>query len=295
MGFGDGVKRTFRGKISHLQLAAKFIPNTLRIKAGPLNASSNANGVVSGDATGVFNADSGYFDITFNSPPIAEVILTCNVYLPAGSSIGLKSSIGALPVRASTPTRLDSGQVFKIQDPIQSMFFVGLTSHTTATFPKIGGIFMTREVHDFSKTPEWWQIAHLGNGVTPLYMKISNDGNHLFVSTTNGRLYRISNLLAARKASQASLTDTANYLITVALIGNWSGRSVTGIDVHPTDANRVAVSLGNYGNTSFIQVSTNALAAAPTFQNKQGNLPTMPCYSVSFDKGNPNRDRKSVV
>lgn len=59
--------------------------------------------------------------------------------------------------------------------------------------------------------------------------------------------------------------------------------------MHPTDANRVAVSLGNYGNTSFIQVSTNALAAAPTFQNKQGNLPTMPCYSVSFDKGNPNR------
>ncbi len=289
MGFGDGVKRTFRGKISHLQPAAKFIPNTLRIKAGPLNATSNANGVVSGDATGVFNADSGYFDITFTSPPIAEVILTCNVYLPAGSSIGLKSSIGALPVRAATPTRLDSGQVFKIQDPIQSMFFVGLTSHTTASFPKIGGIFMTREVHDFSKTPEWWQIAHLGNGVTPQYMKISNDGNHLFVSTTSGRLYRISNLLAARKASQASLTDTANYLITVTSIGNWSGRSVTGIDVHPTDANRVAVSLGNYGNTSYIQVSTNALAAAPTFQNKQGDLPTMPCYSVSFDKGNPNR------
>jgi hypothetical protein len=288
MGFGDGVKRTFRGKITHPQSTAKFISNKLRIVAGPLTAVANANGVVSGDATGVFNADSGYFDITFNTPPIAEVILTCNVYLPVGSQVNLKSAIGALPIRATTTSRLDSGQVLKVQDPIQSMFFVGLTSHVTASFPKIGGIFMTRDVHDFSKTPEWWQIAHFGNGVTPHYMKISNDGNHLFVSTSNGRLYRISNLQAVRRASQAFI-DSANYALTVTQIGNWTGRVVTGIDVDPNDANRVAVSLGNYGNSAYVYLSTNALSGTPSFQSKQGDLPTMPCYSVSFDKGNSNR------
>ena len=288
MGFGDGIKRVFKGKINHNQPAAEFIPNTLQITAGALTATANANGIISGDATGVFYADSAYFDITFNSPPIAEVIVTCDVFLPQGSPLTLKSAIGALPVRATTTSRLDVGDEFKVQDPIQSMFFVGLTSQVTATVPKMGGIFMTRDVHDFSKTPEWWRIAHFGSNVTPHYMKVSADGNHLFVSTTNGRLYRISNLLAARTLSQAWL-DSASAVITVTQIGNWNGRVVTGIDVDPNDPNRVAVSLGNYGNSAYVYVSTNALASVPTFASKQGDLPAFPCYSVSFDKGNPNR------
>jgi hypothetical protein len=147
---------------------------------------------------------------------------------------------------------------------------------------------MTRDVHDFSKTPEWWQIAHLGSNVTPHYMKISADGNHLFVSTTSGRLFRISNLLAARKLNQAWV-DSASSVLTVTQIGNWNGRVVTGIDVDPNDPNRVAVSVGNYGNTAYVYVSTNALSAVPSFANKQGDLPMFPCYTVSFDKGNPNR------
>ncbi|MGA0109439.1 MAG: T9SS type A sorting domain-containing protein, partial [Schleiferiaceae bacterium] len=134
----------------------------------------------------------------------------------------------------------------------------------------------------------WWQIAHFGSNVPPHYMKIAADGNHLFVSTTSGRLYRISNLLAARKLSQAWV-DSANSVITVTQIGNWNGRVVTGIDVDPNDANRVAVSLGNYGNSAYVYLSTNALAAVPSFASKQGDLPTMPCYSVSFDKANPGR------
>ena len=119
-------------------------------------------------------------------------------------------------------------------------------------------------------------------------MKVSADGNHLFVSTTSGRLYRISNLLAARTLSQASV-DSANAVITVTQIGNWNGRVVTGIDVDPNDPNRVAVSLGNYGNSAYVYLSTNALASVPSFTSKQGDLPMFPCYSVSFDKGNPNR------
>jgi hypothetical protein len=91
-----------------------------------------------------------------------------------------------------------------------------------------------------------------------------------------------------RRASQAFI-DSANYALTVTQIGNWTGRVVTGIDVDPNDANRVAVSLGNYGNSAYVYVSTNALSSAPSFQSKQGDLPTMPCYAVSFDKGNSNR------
>jgi len=51
----------------------------------------------------------------------------------------------------------------------------------------------------------------------------------------------------------------------------------------------VAVSLGNYNNTTFVYYSSNALSANPSFAAKQGNLPTVPAYSISFDKHDNNR------
>jgi len=51
----------------------------------------------------------------------------------------------------------------------------------------------------------------------------------------------------------------------------------------------VAVSLGNYNNSTFVYYSSNALSANPTFVSKQGNLPTVPAYSISFDKHDNNR------
>ena len=165
----------------------------------------------------------------------------------------MASAIGGLPIEVTTTAVINVGDTYKAQDPVQSMFFAGLSSCSDATFPTIGGIWMTREVHEFGST-EWWQIAHLGYGTTPQYMKISNDGNHLFVGTTNGRLYRISNLQQARTKSEAVIDSVSSYVLTVDQIGNFHNRVVTGIDVDPSDANRVAVSLGNYGNTNFVYV-----------------------------------------
>ncbi len=105
---------------------------------------------------------------------------------------------------------MNVGDNFKTQDPVQSMFFAGLSSWSDAVYPTIGGIWMTREVHQFGST-EWWQIAHLGYDTTPQYMKISNDGDHLFVGTTNGRVYRISNLQQARSKSEASIDSVNSY------------------------------------------------------------------------------------
>jgi hypothetical protein len=289
MGYGDGIKKIFKGKMRHGQDAAEYLAGTFQVTAGPVTLTADAQGNISGTGgSGTFVADSGYFEVTFTSAPLAEVIMTCDVFLPAGSDLSLASAIGGLPIDVTTAAVMNVGDTYKAQDPVQSMFFAGLSSWSDAAFPTIGGIWMTREVHQFGST-EWWQIAHLGYGTTPQYMKISNDGNHLFVGTTNGRLYRISNLQQARSKSEASIDSVSSYVLTVNQIGTFPNRVVTGIDVDPNDANRVAVSLGNYGNTNFVYVSTNALSASPTFSPKQGNMPNVPAYAVSFDKGNASR------
>ena len=289
MGYGDGIKKIFKGKMRHGQDAAEYLAGSFEVVAGPVTLTADAQGNISGPGgTGTFVADSGYFEVTFTSAPLAEVIMTCDVFLPAASNLTLPSAIGGLPIEVTTTGVMNVGDIYKTQDPVQSMFFAGLSSWSDAAFPTIGGIWMTREVHQFGST-EWWQVAHLGYGTTPQYMKISNDGNTLFVGTTNGRLYRISNLQNARTKNEASIDSANTYVVTVNQIGTFSNRVVTGIDVDPNDANRVAVSLGNYGNTNFVYVSTNALSAAPTFTPKQGNLPNVPAYAVSFDKGNAGR------
>jgi hypothetical protein len=294
MGFGDGIKRVFKGKMSHPQSAAKFIAGGFKVFAGPYLMTADAQGNVTGDGTGKFYPDSAYFEITFNNPPLAEVILTCDVFIPAGSKVRMSSNIGGLPIPYTTATRLDVGNVVKVQDKIQSMFFVGLNSHVdAATSLKLGGIFMTRKVHDFSSTPEWWQVAHLPGKGEPLSMEISKDGNHLFVGTNGGFVFRISNLLAARKQAQAHIDSVSKNVLTVTQIANFNGRAVTGIAIDPANADRVAVSLGNYGNSTYVQFSTNALAASGvSFVPKQGSgasaLPATPAYSITFDKANPN-------
>ena len=289
MGYGDGIKKTFSGKINHSQSTVEYLPGTFQLTAGGVSASADAQGNInSSEVSGFFHPDSAYFEVTFTSAPIAEIILTCDVFLPAGSDLKLTSAIGALPLDVTTTSIMNVGDILKVQDPVQSMYFIGNASHSNATFPTMGGIWMTRGAHAFGTTPEWWQIAHLGNGIYPQYMKISADGNHLFVGTSSGRLYRISNLQSARSQGDAHI-DSANKLITVDLIETFGSRYICGIDVDPNNTSRVVVSLGNYGNTNYIFYSNNALSANPTFSPKQGNLPTVPAYSVSFDKSNSNR------
>jgi hypothetical protein len=289
MGYGDGIKKTFSGKINHSQSAVEYLPGTFQLTAGGVSASADAQGNINtSEVTGFFHPDSAYFEVTFTSAPIAEVILTCDVFLPIGSGLELSAAIGALPIDVTTTSIMNVGDVLKVQDPVQSMYFIGNASHSNATFPTMGGIWMTREAHAFGTTPEWWQIAHLGNGIYPQYMKISADGNHLFVGTSEGRLYRISNLQSARSLGDAHI-DSVNKLITVDLIETFGSRNICGIDVDPNNTSRVAVSLGNYNNSNFVYYSNNALSANPTFSPKQGNLPSVPAYSVSFDKHNSNR------
>ena len=55
----------------------------------------------------------------------------------------------------------------------------------------------------------------------------------------------------------------------------FEGRAITSIAIDPQDANKVIVTLGNYGNEDYVFYSTDGT----TFSSVQNNLPKVPAYS----------------
>ncbi|MEI6852987.1 MAG: T9SS type A sorting domain-containing protein, partial [Bacteroidota bacterium] len=173
---------------------------------------------------------------------------------------------------------LGIGDSLLVQDIITSKFFVGLNN----------GIWMTFGPLQFQGTPQWFQIANITD---PHTLTISKDGNYMFVGTTGGALYRISNILAISDSLSAWYNSPFSVVET-AQIGSFS-QAVTSVAIDPNNNDRILVTFGNYGNTSYVSYCANALDQAPTFTSKQGTttgskLPAMPVYSAIFEMGHPN-------
>ncbi len=152
-----------------------------------------------------------------------------------------------------------------------------------------GGIFITREALRFDRVPEWYRVMGSISGF-PNVIKFSDDGDVVLLGTTGGKLYRVTNLLQARDSITGNF-NSSGALVESAQIASYS-QCITGIDIHPTDHNKVLITLGSYGNTSYVRYSTNAMAADPNdvnFNSKQGSAPRFPFYSCIIDVTNPNR------
>jgi len=144
---------------------------------------------------------------------------------------------------------------------------------------------MTKQALDFSKRPDWYQIASI-NGIVQS-IAYSSDGNHLFVGTQQGGLYRISGIQDGYDSTTIDITSN-QCLITKDTLNNF-GRFITSISVDPSDANRIIVTLGNYGNySSWIYYSNDALSSTPSFNSKQGDLPDLPVYASLIEMNNSN-------
>ncbi|MFC1733830.1 T9SS type A sorting domain-containing protein [candidate division KSB1 bacterium] len=195
--------------------------------------------------------------------------------IPAGTTIQIKSYNNKYPFNYTTTQNYVPGDTILVKDIIQTKFFLGY----------YGGVWMTKQALDFSKTPEWYNIASFNGTVQS--MAYSTDGNHLFVGTQNGGLYRISGIqdgydsLTLDEASSQTMIQTDN-------INNF-GRFITSVSVDPKDANRVIVTLGAYGtHASWIYFSSNALSSSPNFSIKKGDLPNMPVYASLIEMNNSN-------
>ncbi|MEX1001975.1 MAG: T9SS type A sorting domain-containing protein [Crocinitomicaceae bacterium] len=183
----------------------------------------------------------------------------------------------------------------KIQDPYQSWMAIGLGGGD--------GIWMTRNALRFSApSNEWFRVNHANIG-TVATMEFSRDGNHLFIGTWSGALYRLSgfgsvyspakeddvdnNIVADTLINADEVTDVNNLVTSWQNIGNF-GAPVTGIAVEG-DVDHVVVTLGNFGGSNKVQESTNATGASPSWTSISGNLPTgLPMYSVVIDRNDPN-------
>lgn len=180
----------------------------------------------------------------------------------------------------------------RVQDHVQSAFFVGLRTTSMSGPNSAGGIWMTRGVlTNKTGTPEWWHIGNLNNNEAPQTMAVSGDGDILWVGTTAGGVYRFSNLNAARDSASADIDEGANPSTSVIVktkVATYSNRNVTSISTHPFDNDKLVVTLGNYSNSNYVYYSGNATAATPTLIEKGQNLADMPIYASTFNFNDPN-------
>ena len=161
----------------------------------------------------------------------------------------------------------------EVHDPISARFYIAYTDV----------LYMTRQALDFAVETEWFLLSNkANNGVEgePLCLAVSADGDNMFVGTKEGRLFRVSNLNTVVDEASGTIGDTINFQVTTTeIVLPTDGQCLTSVAVDPRDANKIVITLGNYGNDTYVLYSSNALADAPTVVSKQANLPKMPVYS----------------
>jgi len=208
----------------------------------------------------------------------------------SGDTITIFSGTSGYPfpyVLPSTVPFMVEDDKITVQDIVTSKFYVGIN----------GYVIMTRDAHTFSSTPEWWPIAKITGMVQT--MSVSKCGNYLFVGTTSGKIYRISNLNYANDYQSASAIDTSQASMPInpfcvvetkeLTLSSVTNRPINKIAVDPNDPSRILVVAGSYGtNLNFVFYSSNALDETPTFVSKQASLPKVPVYSAIFELTNPN-------
>lgn len=181
------------------------------------------------------------------------------------------------PFNATLSTPLAAGDSVLVHDPISARLYFCYKNY----------FYMTRGALDFATAPKWFLLSNKDTEFKgePLCMGSTADGDNMFVGFKDGRFVRISNLNTVVDDASGSLSDTTgSFQVTTTLIElPIDGQCITSVSVDPRNANNVVVTLGNYGNDSYVLYSTNALAENPTFASKQTNLPKMPVYSSMIE------------
>jgi len=196
--------------------------------------------------------------------------------IPAGTSITVKSKNGAFPFVYTTPGLIPAQDSIMVPDPIAARFFMATTKGGQK------GVFMSKVILQFDHVPQWFLVYKdfsTTNGDINV-LAVSQDMNTLWMGTTLGYIYRASNLLMAHDSATADFNSPTFIISNDILQGvPFTGRTISGITVDPHNPNHVMVTLGNYGNTSYVFQTTNALDQTPIWKDATGNLPAAPVLS----------------
>lgn len=216
---------------------------------------------------------------------VDEVILTDHYYGTNSLRPGKVLDMGSEPEMYGI-----AWDTLLVQDHFQSWFVLGLGG--------TDGIWMTRNATRFSADlNEWFRVTD--NSVSAVScMEFSRDGNHLFIGTWGGALWRLSgfgNVYSPAKEDNPATGAVADTLIdwdaghyATTLINTESfGAAVTGIAVEG-DPDHVVVTLGGYSGSGKVRETFNATGADPTFTNIGSGLPSTPMFSCVIDRDDPN-------
>ena len=176
------------------------------------------------------------------------------------------------PFDVTLDTPLAAGDSVLVHDPISAKMYLAFKDC----------FYFTRDALEFASSPTWYLLSKKKDyGFTgdPLSMAVTPDGDKVFVGFKDGKLCRIDNINTVVDAATGCLDSVQCQVTTTFFTLPVDGQCITSIAVDPRDFNKVVVTLGNYGNESYVLYSSDALSATPTFVSKQGNLPLMPVYS----------------
>lgn len=218
---------------------------------------------------------------TFNAEYTADTVEFKAIYgenfKPGDKYVFPRSKNLDYPMQVNISKDFTDGETRKYPDLIQNRVFYGQEDK----------VWMTRGAVDLSNLDnliEWYKIATLREKDSIACFAISDNGNHLFIGSRKGNIYRIDNILYANDSATAIAGKETCVLDTV-LVHSFEGRYITSISVNPTNANNIIVTLGNYGNEDYVYESSNVLQDNALFSSIQGKLPKAPVYASLISKG----------
>ncbi len=291
IGMGDGIKKHFTGTLNLPYPSATIVPDSISIKSGLQTVRDDQMGALKEGTTtvGTINYITGAFDFTFLTAPAnaATVNLTFSVIYASGSNLDITRADYEAPLNYTTTTQIDPGDTAMIYDPFQAKIAVGFSGGN--------GVWMTKGALNFSITPKWFKLGTLSGEAEELAW--SNDGDILYVGTSAGVLYRFSNLAPVTDSANGDVSSPHSVVVKTQIAS--FGGFITGLSVNPTDANKVAVSIGGYSSSiTHVYYSTTAATCASSsstanFAGKQGTgttkLPGFPVYSVLIEQNDTKR------
>ena len=206
--------------------------------------------------------------------------------IPPQTPLTVNSKNGNFPFVYTTASIIPPHDSLMIADPIAARFFMCTTKGGQK------GVFMSKVVLQFDHKAQWFLVY---KDISPVSygdistLAVSNDMNTLWMGTTQGHLYRASNLLMAHDSATADYNSPTFIISNDTLQGTpFSGRYVTAISVDPNNPNHVMVTLGNYGNANYVYQTQNALDQVPVWHDATGNLPGSPVLSGIIEMHNAN-------
>ena len=144
----------------------------------------------------------------------------------------------------------------------------------TLYYTSFNELYRTNSASTVSPSTGWTNMIGVGNavGTSPSIFALAtshgpyaNENSYLFIGTSNGRIYRLSD-----PRNAGSLTNPQN-ISPPSTLGMTSGSLVRQIAVNPRNADTVLAVVSNYGVASAFWTG-NATSPTPTWQAVEGNI-----------------------